>query len=82
MKATVVVRPKEGILDPQGQAVTNSLRQLGFDITDARIGRVIDVDIDDSDRARARAALERMCEQLLANPLIESYEIVLRENGS
>ncbi|TMK73170.1 MAG: phosphoribosylformylglycinamidine synthase subunit PurS [Actinobacteria bacterium] len=82
MKATVLVRPKEGILDPQGQAVTDSLRQLGFAITDARIGRVIDVEIDDSDRAGARATLERMCEQLLANPLIESYEIVLRENGT
>jgi phosphoribosylformylglycinamidine synthase len=82
MKATVLVRPKEGILDPQGQAVTNSLRQLGFDVADARVGRVIDVDIDDSDRTHARASLERMCEQLLANPLIESYEIVLRENGT
>jgi len=82
VKATVLVRPKEGILDPQGQAVTDSLRQLGFAITDARIGRVIDVEIDDSDRAGARATLERMCEQLLANPLIESYEIVLRENGT
>lgn len=81
MKATVLVRPKEGILDPQGQAVTSSLRHLGFEVSDARVGRVIDVELDDSDHARARAALERMCEQLLANPLIESYEIVLRENG-
>jgi phosphoribosylformylglycinamidine synthase len=82
MRATVLVRPKEGILDPQGQAVTNSLRQLGFEVRDARIGRVIDVELDDADRARARTELERMCEQLLANPLIESYEIVLRENGA
>jgi phosphoribosylformylglycinamidine synthase PurS subunit len=82
VKATVLVRPKVGILDPQGQAVTNSLRQLGFDITEARIGRVIDVEFDESDRAGARTSLERMCEQLLANPLIESYEIVLRENST
>jgi phosphoribosylformylglycinamidine synthase PurS subunit len=82
MRATVLVRPKQGILDPQGQAVTNSLRHLGFEVSDARVGRVIDVELDDSDQTRARAALERMCEQLLANPLIESYEIVLRENGA
>ena len=82
MKATVLVRPKDGILDPQGQAVTSSLQHLGFAITEARVGRVIDVDLDDTDRTNARAALERMCEQLLANPLIESYEIVLRENGT
>jgi phosphoribosylformylglycinamidine synthase subunit PurS len=82
MRATVLVRPKEGILDPQGQAVTNSLRHLGFEVTDARVGRVIDVDLDDASPAQARAKLERMCEQLLANPLIESYEIVVRESGA
>jgi phosphoribosylformylglycinamidine synthase len=75
MKATVLVRPKEGILDPQGRAVTDSLQQLGFSVTDARVGRVIDVEL--ADDANARAQLERMCEQLLANPLIESYEIEL-----
>ena len=82
MKATVLVRPKEGILDPQGQAVTSSLRHLGFEVTEARVGRVIDVELDDSDSSDARVKLERMCEQLLANPLIESYEIVVRENGA
>ena len=75
MKATVLVRPKDGILDPQGRAVTDSLQQLGFAVTDARVGRVIDVEL--SDEENARAELERMCEQLLANPLIESYEIEL-----
>jgi phosphoribosylformylglycinamidine synthase subunit PurS len=75
MKATVLVRPKEGILDPQGRAVTDSLQKLGFAVTDARVGRVIDVDL--SDEGDPRAQLERMCEQLLANPLIESYEIEL-----
>jgi len=82
MKATVLVRPKQGILDPQGDAVTNSLQHLGFAITEARLGRVIDLDLGDSDREQARAAVEQMCEQLLANPLIESYEIVLRDNGA
>jgi phosphoribosylformylglycinamidine synthase PurS subunit len=79
MRATVLVRPKEGILDPQGQAVESSLRQLGFAVGEARIGRVVDLEITVADRAAARAAVERMCEQLLANPLIESYEIELSE---
>jgi phosphoribosylformylglycinamidine synthase subunit PurS len=77
MKATVLVRPKPGILDPQGQAVEGSLRQLGFPVEDARVGRVVDLEVDSPDAAAARAEVERMCEQLLANPLIESYEIEL-----
>jgi phosphoribosylformylglycinamidine synthase subunit PurS len=75
MKATVLVRPKEGILDPQGEAVESSLRQLGFPVGDARVGRVIDLEVDASSPDEARAEVERMCERLLANPLIESYEI-------
>jgi phosphoribosylformylglycinamidine synthase subunit PurS len=79
MKATVLVRPKDGILDPQGQAVESSLRQLGFAVGEARVGRVVDLEVESSDAAGARAEVERMCEQLLANPLIESYEIELAE---
>ena len=75
MKATVLVRPKPGILDPQGEAVQRSLRQLGFPVEEARIGRVVDLELDLGDYDKTRAELERMCEQLLANPLIESYEI-------
>ena len=75
----MLVRPKQGILDPQGQAVESSLRQLGFSVGEARIGRVVDLDVDATDAAAARAEVERMCEQLLANPLIESYEIELAE---
>jgi len=75
MKATVLVRPKQGILDPQGDAVQESLRHLGFAVGDARIGRVVDLDVEAADAEAARAEVERMCEQLLANPLIESYEI-------
>jgi phosphoribosylformylglycinamidine synthase PurS subunit len=79
VRATVLVRPKHGILDPQGQAVESSLRQLGFSVDEARIGRVVDLEVDAPDAAAARAQVERMCEQLLANPLIESYEIELVE---
>jgi phosphoribosylformylglycinamidine synthase len=71
----VLVRPKQGILDPQGQAVASSLRQLGFPVGDARIGRVVDLELEATDPVAMRAELERMCEQLLANPLIESFEI-------
>jgi phosphoribosylformylglycinamidine synthase subunit PurS len=81
MRATVLVRPKVGILDPQGQAVESSLRQLGFAVDEARVGRVVDLQVDAGDADAARAEVERMCEQLLANPLIESYEIVLDGNG-
>jgi phosphoribosylformylglycinamidine synthase len=79
MKATVLVRPKPGILDPQGQAVQSSLRHLGFEVGDARVGRLVDVDVSTDDRAEALAQIERMCEQLLTNPLIESYEIELAD---
>jgi phosphoribosylformylglycinamidine synthase subunit PurS len=75
VRATVLVRPKHGILDPQGQAVESSLRELGFAVAEARIGRVVDLELAGDDPAAVRAELERMCEQLLANPLIESYEI-------
>jgi phosphoribosylformylglycinamidine synthase len=81
MKATVLVRPKPGILDPQGPAVQGSLQQLGFAVDAARVGRVVDLELRDDDREEARAKLERMCDQLLANPLIESYEIQLVEDG-
>ena len=79
MRATVLVRPKPGILDPQGEAVLGSLKQLGFAVDDARVGRVVDLELQNGDREQARADLERMCEQLLANPLIESFEIELVE---
>jgi phosphoribosylformylglycinamidine synthase len=77
----VLVRPKGGILDPQGEAVERSLRQLGFEVGDARIGRVIDFEVDAPSVREARAEVERMCERLLANPLIESYEIELEDGA-
>jgi phosphoribosylformylglycinamidine synthase subunit PurS len=75
VRATVLVRPKGGILDPQGEAVERSLRQLGFAVDGARIGRVIDLEVAAPTPDEARAQVEGMCERLLANPLIESYEI-------
>ena len=75
MKATVLVRPKPGILDPQGEAVGSALGHLGFDVRDARVGKVIDLELEAVDAAAARAEVERMCEELLTNPLIESYEV-------
>jgi phosphoribosylformylglycinamidine synthase len=77
VKATVLVRPKAGILDPQGQAVESSLRHLGFSIGAARVGRIVELEVATTDAAQARTEIERMCEQLLANPLIESYDIEL-----
>jgi phosphoribosylformylglycinamidine synthase subunit PurS len=81
VRATVLVRPKHGILDPQGQTVESSLRQLGFAVGEARVGRVVDLEVSTADPNAARAEVERMCEQLLANPLIESYEIELAGDG-
>ncbi len=76
MRATVLVRPKPGILDPQGEAVGAAARpSRASEVHDARVGKVIDLEVDAADEAAAKAAVEQMCEQLLANPLIESYEI-------
>ena len=79
MRATILVRPKAGILDPQGEAVESSLRQLGFPVGETRIGRVIDLDVEAATADEARNEIQRMCERLLANPLIESYEIEVAE---
>jgi phosphoribosylformylglycinamidine synthase len=75
MKATVLVRPKQGILDPQGAAVEVALGHLGFTVSGARVGKVVDIEVQAADADEARAAVEKMCEQLLANPLMESYEV-------
>jgi phosphoribosylformylglycinamidine synthase PurS subunit len=78
MRVSVLVRPKPGILDPQGEAVETSLRHLGFSVGEARVGRVVDLDVEAANEAEAREQVEKMCAELLANPLIESYEIELR----
>jgi phosphoribosylformylglycinamidine synthase len=77
VKATVLVRPKQGILDPQGEATRGALQKLGFRVEATRVGRVFDLEVATSDPGEAKAEIKRMCEQLLANPLIESFEIEL-----
>ena len=78
MKVSVLVRPKPGILDPQGEAVENSLRHLGFSVEAARVGRLVDLEVEATNEMEAREQVEKMCGELLANPLIESYEIELQ----
>jgi phosphoribosylformylglycinamidine synthase len=75
VRAVVLIRPKEGILDPQGDAVRHSLQKLGFAVSSARVGRIVDLDVDAEDAAEAHDEVERMCTELLANSLIESFEI-------
>jgi phosphoribosylformylglycinamidine synthase subunit PurS len=79
VKVTVLVRPKQGILDPQGEAVQGSLRKLGFAVGGARVGRLVDLEVDAATSDEAKAAVERMCRELLANPLIESFQIEVPE---
>jgi phosphoribosylformylglycinamidine synthase len=76
VRLTVLIRPKAGILDPQGEAVQGSLATLGFAVTSARVGRLVDLEVEAADLDTARSEVERMCAELLANPLIESFEIV------
>ena len=74
MKARVLIRPKEGILDPQGQVVERALPALGFEgVTNVRVGRMVELEVEDT------SGIEEMCERLLANPLIEDYEVLLLE---
>jgi phosphoribosylformylglycinamidine synthase subunit PurS len=77
VKATVLIRPKSGILDPQGEAVQESLTRLGFPVAHARVGRLVDVELATDDPAEARKQLDRMSAELLSNPLIESFTIEL-----
>jgi phosphoribosylformylglycinamidine synthase subunit PurS len=71
VRARVLIRPKEGILDPQGQAVEQALPALGFSgVRNVHVGRLIELDVDDP------SEVPEMCERLLANPLIEDYEVV------
>jgi phosphoribosylformylglycinamidine synthase PurS subunit len=79
VRVTVLVRPKQGILDPQGEAVEGSLRKLGFSVGGARVGRLVDLDIEAPTSDEAKTQAERMCRELLANPLIESFEIEVEE---
>ncbi|MEM9939699.1 MAG: phosphoribosylformylglycinamidine synthase subunit PurS [Pseudomonadota bacterium] len=79
MKAIVHVGLKPGVLDPQGKAVADTLGRMGFaEVSGARIGKVIELDLDDVPEADAEARVKEMCEQLLANTVIESYRIELQ----
>jgi phosphoribosylformylglycinamidine synthase subunit PurS len=80
MKARVYVMPKPGVLDPQGKAVGQALAALGFaGVGEVRQGKVIDVELAESDPARAREAVDAMCRKLLANTMVESYQIELED---
>ena len=73
----MLIRPKEGILDPQGQAVERALPALGFHgVKDVRVGRMVELEVEHPE------GIEEMCERLLANPLIEDYEVLLLEPAS
>ena len=76
MKARVLVRLKPGIMDVQGAAVKRALAGLGFsELTDLRVGKVIDIDLDGATAGEVRARVGEMCRQLLANPILEDYTI-------
>jgi phosphoribosylformylglycinamidine synthase PurS subunit len=79
MKARVFVTLKNGVLDPQGKAIGHALNGLGFGaVGDVRQGKVIDLELRESDAIKAKASLKEMCEKLLANTVIEKYEIEIR----
>ena len=80
MKARVVVTLKNGVLDPQGKAIEGALGSLGFSDVDAvRQGKVFDLEISESDPAKAEAEIKAMCDKLLANTVIENYTITLAD---
>ena len=78
MKAKIRITLKNGVLDPQGKAIQNALGSLGFSgIDEVRQGKYIELDLAESDEARAKAQVERMCRELLANLVIENYSYEL-----
>jgi phosphoribosylformylglycinamidine synthase subunit PurS len=77
VRARVLIRPKQGILDPQGVAVERALPALGFaGVANVHVGRLVELDVEDA------AQLQPMCEKLLANPLVEDYEVQLLDGGA
>ena len=78
MRAVVTVMPKAGVLDPQGRAIGRALAGLGFGgVGEVRAGKVIELDLAETDPAKARAAAEEMARRLLANPVIESWRVAV-----
>jgi len=82
MKARVFITLKSGVLDPQGKAIGHALNGLGFDAVGlVRQGKVIDLELAETDTEKAKSSLKEMCEKLLANTVIEKYEIELKNQG-
>jgi phosphoribosylformylglycinamidine synthase len=82
MKARVIVRLRPGVLDPQGTTIRRALEGLGFpEVRDLRVGKILEMTLDESDPDRARARLDEMCRKLLANPVVEDYSCEL-EGGA
>ncbi len=79
MKVTVLVRPRDGVLDPQGEALDRSLQGLGYPPTGVRQGKVFDLDVAAADVDGARRVADELAERVLSNPLIEQYEVVVHD---
>ena len=83
MKARIVVRLRPGILDPQGTTIRRALEGLGFpEVRDMRVGKLIDLTLDEADAGRARQRLDEMCRKLLANPVIEDFTCEVTDAGA
>jgi len=82
VRARIVVRLRSGVLDPQGATIRKALEGLGFpEVRDLRVGKLMELTLDESDRARAQARLEEMCRRLLANPVVEDYSCEVLDGG-
>jgi phosphoribosylformylglycinamidine synthase PurS subunit len=80
VKARIVVRLRPGVLDPQGTTIRKALEGLGFpEVQELRVGKILELTLEETDRARARARLDEMCKKLLANPVIEDYTCEVEE---
>ncbi len=80
LKAQIQVMLKKGIFDPQGQAVKNGLESVGFDSVDGvRVGKIIEIDLKSTDRNKAAGEVNEMCDRMLANPVVESYQFEILE---
>ena len=78
MKARIKIMLKNGVLDPQGEAIKHALNNIGFEsVTGVRQGKVIELDIEGSDKSQVRSKIENMCNKMLANAVIENFEIEL-----
>lgn len=83
MKASIHVRLKGGVLDPQGKAIEQALHTLGFEnVHNVRQGKLLELEVDEADRDKARGKIDDMCRKLLANPVIEDYDIEFDGEGA